>query len=214
MPQSVKDAIGRRLSRLSEPTIDALRTAAALGKVFAFRELRRRWRRRARTRCSTRSTRRAARSSLRTATDRSRRRFVFTHDKIREVLYEELNPIRRRRLHQRIGEALEGSTACPTASAGDRAQDLAYHFLQAGDFRARSVTHRAAANAERVFAHDEALKFLEQAREAAEALNRPGDVVAIDEAIGDIYRGAGVIRPAVEATNGHWPPPTAEAARP
>ena len=33
--------------------------------------------------------------------------FAFTHDKIREVLYEELNPIRRRRLHQRIGETLE-----------------------------------------------------------------------------------------------------------
>ena len=33
--------------------------------------------------------------------------FAFTHDKIREVLYEELNPIRRRRLHQRVGETLE-----------------------------------------------------------------------------------------------------------
>ena len=33
--------------------------------------------------------------------------FIFTHDNIREVLYEELNPIRRRRMHQRIGESLE-----------------------------------------------------------------------------------------------------------
>ena len=39
IPQSVKEAIGRRLTRLSEPTVDALRTAAALGKVFPFREL-------------------------------------------------------------------------------------------------------------------------------------------------------------------------------
>ena len=37
--------------------------------------------------------------------------FAFTHDKIREVLYEEMNPIRRRRLHQRIGEALERMSA-------------------------------------------------------------------------------------------------------
>jgi predicted ATPase len=37
LPQSVKEAIGRRLTRLSEGTVDALRTAAALGKVFAFR---------------------------------------------------------------------------------------------------------------------------------------------------------------------------------
>ena len=39
IPQSVKEAIGRRLTRLSEPTVDALRTAAALGKIFPFREL-------------------------------------------------------------------------------------------------------------------------------------------------------------------------------
>src|SRR4029077_19041074 len=39
IPQSVKEAIGRRLNRLSEPTVDALRTAAALGKIFLFREL-------------------------------------------------------------------------------------------------------------------------------------------------------------------------------
>ena len=39
IPQSVKEAIGRRLDRLSEPAADALRTAAALGKVFSFREL-------------------------------------------------------------------------------------------------------------------------------------------------------------------------------
>ena len=36
IPQSVKEAIGRRLTRLGEPTVDALRTAAALGKHFRF----------------------------------------------------------------------------------------------------------------------------------------------------------------------------------
>jgi hypothetical protein len=56
----VKEAIGRRLTRLSEPTVDALRTAAALGKIFPFRG----WRRfrRKRGRCSMRSTRRPPRS--------------------------------------------------------------------------------------------------------------------------------------------------------
>jgi hypothetical protein len=33
--------------------------------------------------------------------------FAFTHDKIRGVLHEDLNPIRRRCLHQRVGETLE-----------------------------------------------------------------------------------------------------------
>ncbi len=39
IPQSVKEAIGRRLDRLSEIAADMLRTAAALGKSFAFTQL-------------------------------------------------------------------------------------------------------------------------------------------------------------------------------
>ena len=56
--------------------------------------------------------------------------FSFTHDKIREVLYEEINPIRRKRLHQRIGEALENQY-----QQGNQAyiQDLAHHFTESGD---------------------------------------------------------------------------------
>ena len=42
-----------------------------------------------------------------------------------------------------------------------------------------------------MFAHDEALKFLEQARESAEALHRADDLHAIDEEIGDIHEARG-----------------------
>jgi class 3 adenylate cyclase len=155
IPQSVKEAIGRRLSRLSETAVEVLRTAAALGKNFPFRAL-------------------AAVSSAHddalldvldeasaaqliranpTGTDASTGgddTFAFTHDKIREVLYEELNPIRRRRLHQRIGEALEKLHGVPVgdgdgaaARSDGHAQDLAHHFMQAGDLRARSRTRAA-----------------------------------------------------------------------
>ncbi len=212
IPQSVKEAIGRRLTRLAEATIDALRTAAALGKVFSFREL------------AAVST--AGEEALLDALDEASTTqliragasgpgsappgddaFAFTHDKIREVLYEELNPIRRRRLHQRIGETLEKLYRVPEGSEpGERAggdphvQDLAHHFLQAGDLE-RSLVYlrRAARDAERVFAHDEALMFLEQARESAQALNRVGDAAAVDAAIGDIHEARGVIRAAVES---------------
>ena len=211
IPQSVKEAIGRRLNRLSEPTVDALRTAAALGKIFLFREL---------AAVSPAgedplldaldeaSAAQLIRAAAATAGTRSAGgdSFAFTHDKIREVLYEELNPIRRRRLHQRIGETLEQLYAAGDAASGigtgshERAQDLAYHFTQAGDLE-RSLTYsrRAAENAERVFAHDEALKFLEQARESAEALNRPDSMTEVDEAIGDIHEARGMIRPSVES---------------
>ncbi|HSS70102.1 MAG TPA: AAA family ATPase [Casimicrobiaceae bacterium] len=211
IPQSVKEAIGRRLTRLDDKVIETLRTAAAIGKSFAFGELA--------------SVAAADEDSLLDALDeasaaqliranigsagsapRGDESFVFTHDKIREVLYEELNPIRRRRLHQRIAEALEKLYAGPATTGGEaagtdqHAQDLAYHFTQAGDLE-RSLTwsRRAARNAVMVFAHDEALKFLEHARESAEVLHRPGEVAAIDEEIGDIHDARGVIPAAVES---------------
>jgi len=49
----------------------------------------------------------------------------------------------------------------------DRVQDTRHHSRQAGDLaRSFAYSRRAAANAERVFAHEEALKFLEQRAEA------------------------------------------------
>jgi predicted ATPase len=82
IPQSVKEAIGRRLTRLAESTVDVLRTAAALGRSSRSANWRP-CRRRARMRCSTRSTRRATRSSSAPAVpDRrlvTRRRRVRVH---------------------------------------------------------------------------------------------------------------------------------------
>jgi class 3 adenylate cyclase/tetratricopeptide (TPR) repeat protein len=212
IPQSVKEAIGRRLNRLSEPAVDALRTAAALGKIFAFRELA--------------AVSAVGEDALLDALDEATAaqliransggpgassaggddNFAFTHDKIREVLYEELNPIRRRRLHQRIGEALEkvhNSTVSEGEAIGpgadDHAQDLAHHFMQAGDLpRSLAYALRAARNATRVFALDEALKFLDQARESAEALHRDADLASIDELIGDTNEARGVVAAAID----------------
>ena len=212
IPQSVKEAIGRRLNRLSEPTVDALRTAAALGKVFAFREL-------AAVsaadedalldaldEATTAQLIRANSGGVGASPSLGDDNFAFTHDKIREVLYEELNPIRRRRLHQRIGEALEktheasvrdGEVSGP--GADEHAQDLAHHFMQAGDLpRSLAYARRAARNATRVFALDEALKFLDQARESAEALHRDGELALIYQQIGDTHDWRGTTQPAVD----------------
>jgi class 3 adenylate cyclase/tetratricopeptide (TPR) repeat protein/type II secretory pathway predicted ATPase ExeA len=213
IPQSVKEAIGRRLTRLREPTVEVLRTAAALGKVFPFRELA----------AASLAEEDALLDALDEATAAQLIRtnsggpgaptssgddnFAFTHDKIREVLYEELNPIRRRRLHQRIGEALEKLHDAAAldgevtgAGADLHAQDLAHHFMQAGDLpRSLAYARRAARNATRVFALDEALKFLEQARESAEALHLDGELARIDELIGDTLDARGLVQPAIQS---------------
>ena len=126
IPQSVKEAIGRRLNRLKPGTIDVLHSAAPLGKSFNFTELA--------------SIVSLDEDLLLDALDEaiaaqivkveSGEDFIFTHDNIREVLYEELNPIRRRRMHQRFGVSLE------TIHASDLINhypDLSYHFIESGD---------------------------------------------------------------------------------
>jgi len=197
IPQSVKEAIGRRLSRLSTGCLEVLYTAAPLGKSFPYREL-------AavasgdghdENRLLDALDEALAAQLLRTA---GGEQFAFTHDKIREVLIEELNPIRRRRLHLRIAEALEA------LYAGDPApnvQDLAYHFVQGGD-RQRALVYmrRAAQAAAAVYAHDEALSFYEQARELAEDLNLPGEQAAIHEAMAEAY----VVRGPAEQAAEHY----------
>ena len=100
IPQSVKEAIGRRLNRLSEPTVDALRTAARAGQESSRSG---NW-----PRC-----RRRGDDALLDALDEAERAqqliranaggpgassaggddsFAFTHDKIREVLLRGAEP--------------------------------------------------------------------------------------------------------------------------
>jgi tetratricopeptide (TPR) repeat protein len=193
IPQSVKEAVGRRLSRLSAACAEVLTMAAGLGKQFLFSEL-----------IAANTTDEdaildaldeAAAAQLIFSTGEES--FSFTHDKIREVLIEELNPIRRRRLHHRIGERLERLYA---SNPDPRAGDLAYHYTLSGDLQ-KSLAHslRAAKNAENMFGHDEALTYYEQARKAAEELGHLDQVVSIDESMGEVYNQRGELASAVDA---------------
>lgn len=192
LPQSVKAAIGRRLQRIDDACVEVLRTAAVVGKQFSFAELE--------------STGVGGEDRLLDALDeavaaqlvvaRRDESFAFTHDKIREVLYEELNPIRRRRLHAKIAQGLER-----LHEGGDRVavEDLAHHFVEGGDFERGLKYARAAAEAAvGVFAYDEALEMYHRARECAEALELSEDVIAIDERMGGAVFSSGDMLRAIE----------------
>ncbi len=115
--------------------------------------------------------------------------FAFTHDKIREVLYEEMNPVRRRRLHQRIGAGLEKLYA---AHPEGHVSDLAHHFLESGDLeRGLKYALLAAEAATRVFAFDESVVFYQRARECAESLDRDAAELEIDAALAESLDAAG-----------------------
>ncbi len=187
IPQSVKEAIGRRLNHLSESCLDVLHTAAVLGKEFDFSKLA--------------AVNLMGEDQLLDALDeasmvqlvraKSSERFSFTHDKIREVLYEEINPIRRKRLHLRIGETLENQYL-----QGNQAyvQDLAHHFTESGDLpRSLKYSILAAEKASRMFALDDALYYYEIAHEAAETLHQTEQLAAIHNAIGEIHSQRGQV---------------------
>ena len=180
IPQSVKEAIGNRLDRVSQNCNEVLRVSAILGKVFTFEELA--------------AAAEQSEDTLLDALDEASNAqliaagsgdsFSFTHDKIREVLYEELNPIRRRRLHRFVAQGLEKNRdRFPCA-----VEKLAHHYIQAGDHaQGLEYAKQAAAEAARVFAFDEAIAAYGRARDCAEALGLTDEQLAQEEAIGKAF---------------------------
>jgi len=123
LPQGVRDVIGRRLSRLSQATINVLMLASVIGREFdpvvlqgsgevddagmdaALDE--------------------AQLASVVEETGRSSARYRFTHALFREALYADLPARRRRRLHRQVAEALERTYA---RDLDLHLSELAYHF--------------------------------------------------------------------------------------
>ena len=87
---------------MSEPASRALRHAAAIGPEFSAELLRRIGNKRRRLPAALAE---AVRSGLAVAVGAGRYR--FSHDLVREALYEEIEPTERVALHRQIADALE-----------------------------------------------------------------------------------------------------------
>ena len=103
--------------------------------------------------------------------------YDFSHQKLREVVYEQTALARRQLLHGRVAAALSGPRA-----GGERAALVAQHLRLAGD-QVGAAEHYllAADHASSLYAHADALEHLQSAL----ALGHP-DVAAIHERIGDL----------------------------
>jgi DNA-binding CsgD family transcriptional regulator/tetratricopeptide (TPR) repeat protein len=180
-PESVREVVSQRLSRLAPATGDLLELAAATGTEFDLDVVRR-----------------AAgfeEAKLHDALDEAVRSgmleelpspglaYRFTHELVRRALYDRLSAVRRAELHLRVGEALEDSGG----RSGRALADLAYHFAAAAPFggarRGVEYNVRAARVAAAALAFDEAAAQLRTALrlgidppERAEALLELGNV--------------------------------------
>ena len=87
--------------------------------------------------------------------------FDFSHDRIRDVTYTEIGATKRKLLHRDVAQTIESVYA---DHLDNHAGELAGHYQQAGDLRQALVYFRqAAATAERLYAHQEVLRYLERA---------------------------------------------------
>ncbi|HTD10023.1 MAG TPA: AAA family ATPase [Solirubrobacteraceae bacterium] len=162
-PESVREVVNQRLSRLGPRTIELLEFAAAAGPEFELEPVRR--------------AAGIAEPELLAALEEAvgsgmieelhtkRLACRFTHEIVRRALYDRLSRLRRAELHLRVGEALESA-----AADSDRAlADLAHHFGAAAPFggaeRAIDYNLRAARAASAALAFDDAAMRLRTAIE-------------------------------------------------
>lgn len=107
--------------------------------------------------------------------------YEFYHEKLREVVYQDLSMARKRLLHRRTAKAFLNRIG-QTDKLGETAALIAAHFHAGGqDVDSAEFYVRAGYHARRSYANREALNFFEQAL----ALGYPS-VVGLYEAMGDL----------------------------
>jgi DNA-binding CsgD family transcriptional regulator len=162
-PQSVREVVNQRLSRLDGRTNQVLELFATAGAEFGLDLVRR---------AAGQSEPEllaavddAVRSGMIEELPSRRLAYRFTHELVRRALYDGLSGVRRAELHLRVGEALER----PGERSGRALADLAYHFTAAAacDAAGRGVAYnvRAARAATAALAFDQAASLLVAARE-------------------------------------------------
>jgi class 3 adenylate cyclase len=161
VPDGVREALGRRLDRISEEANELLQVAAVIGREFTYETLALLGQR------DEDELLRLIEQGLEARVIEEMGqpgRYRFTHALMQETLLDELSTTRRVRLHGQVGEALEKRFG---ARADERASRLAQHFVDAATLTARHAAKAvhysklAAQQAEAQFAWDEAAKHYE-----------------------------------------------------
>jgi DNA-binding SARP family transcriptional activator/predicted ATPase len=181
VPPKVQAVITARLSRLSQHAGDLARLAATIGRDFSLDVLRE----------ASDLDEKALVTALdelwqrRIIRERGTDRYDFSHDRVREVAYAETGPAARRLLHKRVAQALEliHGPHLDRVSA-----QLAGHYERAVQPAQAVRFYRDAATvARRVFASEEAIRYLGKAltllRELPKSMERDREELALQLAL-------------------------------
>ncbi len=211
-PEGIRQAVGVRLARLSEAANQLLAIAAVAGNkcpapVLAAAELR--------PAEAEDALDDVLRARLLSPSVGNPRDFEFSHALVRELIYDELNALRRARLHRRIADRL-------IADEEDRhLEEIARHLFEAAAFddqkRAASYLARAGHRSVALLAYETAVEYFERALQVigpdpallidkGDALSRAGDRDASREsfaAAATLARQVGDARLLAEAALGY-----------
>jgi DNA-binding CsgD family transcriptional regulator/tetratricopeptide (TPR) repeat protein len=154
IPDGVREAIGRRLNRLSEVSA-AL--AAEVVEVLEHLEA-------------------ATQTGIIERRSDALGEYRFTHALIRETLYDEIPTLDRLRLHGRVADALVAVHAGKVESVLSR---IAHHYYEAAMLghveQAAEYSARAAEHASRMHAHEEALTHYDRVIDVLTLSGQPTD---------------------------------------
>ncbi|MEP6765275.1 MAG: diguanylate cyclase, partial [Gemmatimonadaceae bacterium] len=180
LPRAIEDLIERRVERLGRNRREILAMAAVIGREFDPEALV------AACDCDEADVHDALDEGLASLvlspSTRSRPLLTFTHAQLTRVLLTGINPLRLRRMHERVARALE-------SMAGRDPAALAVHFDIAGaSSDAYRTSHEAGKQAQSVYAYDSAAEFFGIARRHAE----PGlQVAAVEWSLAQVEELAG-----------------------
>jgi tetratricopeptide (TPR) repeat protein/transcriptional regulator with XRE-family HTH domain len=189
VPWTVAQVIGQRVAALPDPAKELLSVAAVAGRVVPHTLLAQV------TNSDDEQVLEAVETALeaRLLAEDGPDGYRFTHDLIRETVENGLSAARRRRLHRRIGQALEHQP-------GVSAESLAFHFSQSGeDGTAASYLELAGDQAQRRVAYAAAAEFYAAAAARLELAGRAAEVVPVTEKQGMAWRRAGRYDAAITA---------------
>ena len=200
VPDGIREVIGRRLNRLSEPCNQTLTIAAVMGREFRLEELA----------CLIDDLPQADVLALLEEAEQERLieglpralgHYQFSHALIRETLYDELTTARQMRLHVHIARALEAHYRAYLAPHVAR---LAHHFRAAGQMddagKAIDYAMQAGARAMAMLAYEEAVRYYEMALQLVER-REPVESACHCQlliALGEAHTKAGEVSQAIE----------------
>jgi predicted ATPase len=198
-PKTVKSVIKRRISRLDDESQRVLTLASFVGKDFTFTALH--------EISGVEEDKLLEIMEKMLKTGLIEQKVIHGEDVcsfadviVRDVVHEEVSPLRRKKLHGVVGHALEKVYA---ENMDKHLGELAYHFLESGDKNnALNYFLKAGEKAEVVYAHDEAFSYLQHAIEILE--EKEGNLeekARIKERLGDLELWMGHVNACVGYLN-------------